>query len=163
MNIYQMQALDYVLKENKYLNKVDFNYIIIFKMNNELYEADFLEVDKSGVILENPTITPTGGISQFEYYYDSYKESPLKKANIQVFPRQGGPYSRKLQNILIEGKSLHLIHKSLLEVIENTKGTNNLDPIIYNVKSLTHGYQLPYMLIDESTEFEWISLDKKEN
>ena len=163
MNIYQMQALDYVLKQSKYRNNLDFSYKIIFRLDNELYSGDFVETNDKGHILESPSVLPMGQINQDPFYYDYAEESPIKRADLKVYPNQGGPMSRKIEALISNGVSLPSIHKSLLEVIENTEGSNKLDPIVYNVESLTYGYKLPHLLVNESAEFEWISLDKTEN
>lgn len=160
MNIYQMQALDFVLKKTVYQHRTTFSYKVIFRMNGELFSGEFMETDETGAILESPMVTAQGTIQQFPFNYDYTEESPIKRLNLIIFPNQISLTPNKYQTLLSEGKSLHLIHETLAKLISQTSGKNELAPVIYNIESLTYGYKLPYLQVEEETEFVWISLDK---
>ena len=164
MNIYQMQALDYVLKESYLSAGIDFSYQIIFKLNGELMSGEFLGVFESSSgelsVHENLQVGILGDINFYEYYPQG-ESSPISRLNNLIYPRSSGPSGRIYSQLIKKGISLPTVFKTLKPLVENLDGENdNLDPIVYNIHSLDKGYNLPFLFVNKEDNFEWVSLNK---
>lgn len=163
MNIYQMQALDYVLKESYLSSDIDFSYQIIFKLNGELMSGEFLGVFESSPgelsVHENPQVGILGDINFYEYYPRG-ESNPICRLNNLIYPRSSGPSERAYSQLIKKGISLPMVFKTLKPLVENLDGENDLEPIVYNIHSLDKGYNLPFLFVNEDDIFEWVSLNK---
>lgn len=163
MNIYQMQALDYVLKESYLSSDIDFSYQIVFKLNDELMSGDFLGVfeNSSGELSvhENLQVGILGDINFYDYYPRG-ESSPISRLNNLIYPRSSGPSGRAYSQLIKKGISLPMVFKTLKPLVENLDGENDLESVVYNLHSLDKGYNLPFLFVNEDDNFEWVSLNK---
>lgn len=163
MNIYQMQALDYVLKKTDLRPDIDFSYQIVFRMNGELFTGDFLGIFKKSdnyLIHENLKPDSLGLINYYEFVPSYGEDDIILALNSLIYPSVSGMSGRKYSNLINKGVNLSAIYEILYPQVNRLEGRTTLNTVLYNLQSLEKGYNLPFLFVSEDDVFEWVSLNK---
>lgn len=146
LSLKHIQKLEILLKRLLSVNALDIQLSLVVKIDGSLYSGDFTKINSSFVLSD---------YLNFDGYVDSNK-CPF--TDLIKVPSEF--YYKKYYNILNCNDPLLL--KTLLDILNSCtlKDDFELPSIITNVKKLDSDLSLPYLYLDDSIEYDIVSIIK---
>lgn len=146
LTLKQIQKLEILLKRLLSFNNLDIQLSLVVKIDGSLYSGDFTKI-KSPFVLSD-YLNFDGCVDSKYYYFTDLIKSP-NEFNC-----------KKYYDILNTNNPILL--KTLLDILNSCtlKDDFELPSIITNVKKLDSDLSLPYLYLDDSIEYDIVSIIK---
>lgn len=153
LKVSQIQFLDFLLKRiqsdsSNFLN-TDEKLSLVIDINGTLWTGDFVKY--SNLKIQNLSLDTDGFLISNEIELISI----ITASNLEAF--KGFNFKDKLYNI--NSSNLHILLNELFRKLDKINCSNLVsDPIIFNAVNLTSNCKLPFICIDNTIEYDVVSL-----